>query len=213
MGMFDKLKSVVSAVKEFERKLDEFNGNNNQNINRVDVPVDQEETDEILVNQMNIGLSLDAPSRKIEEEVYGLNDKSYVLTMQLNNLFKETESHSEIEMLYTYNRDEEYGVEGEFPCVCIDSEDCFLGAIEKFEHGNGADEVMDLVQLDGQYLFKAKIEYYKKYIAYFYAMDSEIFDKAALCIIYPKEYIGSETEAKLMNVLDEAASTMKLLEA
>ena len=39
--------------------------------------------------------------------------------------------------------------------------------------------------------------------------DKEYWDKAGLCLVYPKEYLGTENERKLMNVLDEAAKSFK----
>lgn len=46
---------------------------------------------------------------------------------------------------------------------------------------------------------------------YFYGFEREegCWMQAGLCLVYPKEYAGTENEKKLMDVLDEAAKSFK----
>lgn len=59
-------------------------------------------------------------SRIVEDEVYGDDDSVYTMSFQLNDTFKESNSHAaEAEMLHTYAPTEEYGEEGTYPYVAI----------------------------------------------------------------------------------------------
>ena len=52
------------------------------------------------------------------------------------------------------------------------------------------------------------MEYYND-VMYLYGLDrcGGYWENSGLCIIYPKEYVGTENEIKLMEVLDEAAES------
>lgn len=48
---------------------------------------------------------------------------------------------------------------------------------------------------------------------YFYAFNAndkdDFLDMTGLCLVYQKEYVGTENEKKLMSVLDNAAKTFE----
>lgn len=50
---------------------------------------------------------------------------------------------------------------------------------------------------------------YFGYMMYFYGMDrcDSFWENNGFCIVYPKKYVGTENEKRLMNVLDEAAES------
>ncbi len=189
MELFDKLKNAFSKTEKSENTAETFQ-----------------------TNKAVTELLFADTFQEVEEEIYGLNDRNYMMKWKMNDSFKWTKSHSEIHPLYTYNPNGEYGIEGETPCLCIDSEDCFYDAIDAYVTEGSTEELTDFEKLSGSYLFKAKIPYYDDDVAYFYAIDSEIFDKAGFCMIYPKEYVGTVTEKKLMSIMDEAACSMTLTE-
>ena len=58
-------------------------------------------------------------------------------------------------------------------------------------------------------MFRAKRDYYGD-MMYFYGFElegEEYWDKAGLCLVYPKEYVGTKEEEKIMQILDEAAKS------
>lgn len=84
-------------------------------------------------------------------------------------------------------------------------------AIEDYKESKTFDGAISIESLDGLFMFKAKRDYYGD-IMYFYGFELEgegYWEGAGLCLVYPKEYVGTENEAKLMNVLDEAAKSFK----
>lgn len=42
-----------------------------------------------------------------------------------------------------------------------------------------------------------------------YGEEGEYWTKAGLCLVYEKAYVGTESEKKMMNILDEAARSFK----
>ncbi|MBQ3027960.1 MAG: hypothetical protein IJD26_02695, partial [Lachnospiraceae bacterium] len=49
-------------------------------------------------------------------------------------------------------------------------------------------------------------------IMYFYGFEfetDEYWNKAGLCLVYPKAYVGSKAEETLINILDAAAKTFR----
>ena len=67
---------------------------------------------------------------------------------------------------------------------------------------------MELTPLEGKFFFKVKMNYYNS-IVYFYGLDrcDGFWKNNGLCMVYPKEYLNTESEAKLWRILDEAAQT------
>ena len=84
-------------------------------------------------------------------------------------------------------------------------------AVEEYKAGKTFDGAISIEPQEGMFLFKAKRAYYDDRM-YFYGFElenEEYWDKAGLCLVYPKEYIGTEDEEKLMQILDEAARSFK----
>ena len=83
--------------------------------------------------------------------------------------------------------------------------------IEEYQENGTIEDAICIEPLEEKFLFKAKKEYYGD-VMYFYGFeleDKEYWDKAGLCLVYPKEYLGTENERKLMHVLDEAAKSFE----
>lgn len=152
---------------------------------------------------------LASSSHTVEDVFYGDGDSTYWVSFKVNDAFKETKSHAgEVDVLNTYAPEDEYGQEGNFPYLAIQSDDAVYSAVEEFKANGTVTGALDMTKLSGKFYFKAKINYYG-YIMYFYGMDccDGYWENSGLCMVYPKEYAGTENEMKLMKVLDEAAES------
>ncbi len=152
---------------------------------------------------------LASSSHTVEDVFYGDGDSTYRVSFKVNDAFKEANSHAgEVEMLNTYAPEDEYGQEGTYPYLAIQIDDDVYSAVEEFKANGTVTGALDMTKLSGKFYFKAKIKYYD-YIMYFYGMDrcDGYWENSGLCMVYPKEYAGTENEMKLMKVLDEAAES------
>lgn len=153
-------------------------------------------------------------SHMVEDEIYGDETAEgeytvYRMSFQINDSFKEAESHAgEIEMLNTYAPGSEYGEEGSYPYLAVQIDDPVYMAVEEFKETGTFTGAMEITPLSGKFYFKAKMEYYGN-IMYFYGMDrcDGYWENNGLCMVYPKAYMGTENEQKLIQVLDEAAES------
>lgn len=153
-------------------------------------------------------------SHIVEDVVYGDETEdgdyiSYRISFKVNDAFKEANSHAgEVEMLNTYAPESEYGREGTFPYLAIQFDDTVYMAVEEFKEKGTFTGAMEITPLSGKFYFKAKVEYYG-YIMYFYGLDrcEGSWENNGLCMVYPKEYAGTENEIRLMQILDEAAES------
>lgn len=151
-----------------------------------------------------------ASSSHIAEEVF-YGDGEYRTTFRVNDAFKSAKSHAgEVDMLHTYAPDTEYGEEGMYPCLAVLSDDVVYTAVEEFKETGIVKGVLEYTPLSGTFYFKARIRYYE-HLMYFYGMDccEGYFENQGLCLIYPKTLVGTETERRLMAVLDEAAESYR----
>ncbi len=148
-------------------------------------------------------------SHTVKDEIYGDDDSKYLLSFKVNDAFKEAKSHAgEVELLSTYAPADENGTEGAVPYIAIQTDDEVYCAVEEFKEKGTFPGALEITKLSGKFYFKAKMEYYND-MMYFYGMDrcDGSWENSGLCIVYPKEYAGTENEIKLMGVLDEAAES------
>lgn len=196
MGLFDKITRMIKPADKAD--------NSTVNIEEVamDKPSEHMEIAEDIV--------LAPSSHIVEDEVYGDDDSKYLISFKVNDAFKEAKSHAaEVEMLNTYVcHENEYGEEGRLPYLAIQLDDDIYTAVEEFKESGTFTGAIELTTLSGKFHFKAKMEYYEN-MMYFYAMDrcDGFWENNGLCIVYPKIYVGTENEIRLMNVLDEAAES------
>lgn len=166
-----------------------------------------ERTKAAVQNTENIIL---APSfHMAAEEWLGEDDSEYLISFWVNDAFRERKSHAgEIEMLYTCAPDGKEGEEGLFPYMAIQMDDPVYNAVEEWKESGTVTGAVEITELSGPFYFKARMEYYE-YLMYFYALDrcDGYWENNGLCMVYPKEYAGTENEMKLMRVLDEAADS------
>lgn len=153
-----------------------------------------------------------APSAHLAEEVfYGDGDSEYRTVFRVNDAFKAAKSHAgEVEMLHTYAPFSGYGEEGTYPYLAIQCDDAVYIAVEEFKESGAFTGALELTPLAGRFYFKAKTEYFGG-LMYFYGLDccEGFFENQGLCMVYPKRLAGTESERKLMDVLDEAAESYR----
>lgn len=205
MGLFDKFVKVLGAVENIEKSI--------ENVMEQQKQLKQETTESVKtiekVDDANIVLL--PTSHLVEEEEYGDEDTKYCITFQLNDAFKEAKSHAaEVSMLNTYAPNETYGKEGTLPYVAIQIDDDVYCPVEEFKEKGTFDGAIEITPLNGKFYFKAKKEYYGD-MMYFYGMDrcDGLWENNGLCMVYPKSYVGTENEVRLMQILDEAAESYK----
>lgn len=157
-----------------------------------------------------------SPSSHIIEDVYWDDDNiEHHITFQVNDSFQEAKSHAgEVMMLSTYAPGKNEGKEGSCPYLGILCDDAVYEAIEEFkETGTFAGALDDITALEGDFYFRARIRYYEgssEFIMYFYGLRWDYFGNNGLCIVYPKAYKDTESERRLMLVLDAAAESYRI---
>lgn len=147
---------------------------------------------------------------KLSKEKHVISDECIGYEYVINKAFKPVKSHSaEVELMCTYTSKDEYGEEGNIPYVAVQIDDMVYCAVEEYKERKTFEGALSIEPLEGKFMFKAKREYYGD-VMYFYGFElegEEYWDKAGLCLVYSKEYIGKEEEEKLMHILDEAAKS------
>ena len=141
--------------------------------------------------------------------MYGADGKLYRVSYMVNDAFIPVKSHAaEVEMLQVYSPDGKSGNEGDIPYIAIQEDDDVYGGVALFEETSRVDAAYEVIPLSGKFMFKAKMEYYGD-VMYFYGYKrcGDPYQCSGLCLVYPKEYIGTENERLLMQVLDEAAES------
>ncbi|MBP3351184.1 MAG: hypothetical protein J6L65_02135 [Lachnospiraceae bacterium] len=145
-------------------------------------------------------------------EVHTICDEYIGYEYDVDKAFKPAKSHAgEVELLCTYAPDEEYGEEGATPYIAVQEDDKVYCAVEEYKDSKTFEGAISIEPQDGLFLFRAKREYYGD-IMYFYGFElgeGDYWDMAGLCLVYAKEYVGTESEEKLLHILDEAAKSFK----
>lgn len=204
MGFFDRIGDIIKVADKVVKNVDNI--------------IEIKEKGELSDNSSNTSASMNltggnniviaATSRTVQEYAYG-DDNTYDVSFKINDSFKSAESHAgEVEMLYTYAPNAEYGEEGTYPYIAVQLDDDVYNAVDQFKEKGSFTGAMDLIPLSGKFYFKAKMNYFN-YIMYFYGIDrcDGAWKNNGLCMVYPKTYAGTETERKLMSVLDEVANS------
>lgn len=203
MGFFDKLQDVVKAAKKFENVMDTVkdiaDGKDFQNLKD-----NFEHKNESSGEKLRL-----ANSTHMFEETEYCDDAEYIVRYMIDDSFKEADSGAaEVWMLSTYSPDSEYGDACALPYVAIQNDDFAYTAVESFKEKGTFSGAIDLVPLSGKFYFKAKKEYGKN-MAYFYGLDrcDGFWLNNGLCVVYPKSYVGTADETKLIQMLDVVADS------
>lgn len=210
MGLFDKIIKIIRPSDQTENNIGNIEETAlDKDSSEVPVTLSINEVPETM--QMEEDIVLASSSHVVADEIFGEGDSSYLISFKVNDAFKEAKSHAgEVEMASAYAPMDEYGKEGTFPYVAIQSDDEVYNAVEEFKENGTFTSAIEITTLSEKFYFKAKMEYYE-HMMYFYAMDrcDGFWENNGLCMVYPKVYAGTENEKKLMTVLDEAANSYR----
>lgn len=152
-----------------------------------------------------------APGSHICEDEWDGEDEVYRISFSVNDSFRPAKSHAaELAALSTYSPGNEYGSEEDdiYIAIMIDMGECDV--IDEFKETGTVRGCSHFEKLPGRFAFRARINYYDS-LMYFYAlgMCDGYWDYSVLCVVYPAEYDGTESEKKLMEILDKAAESYK----
>ena len=192
MGLFDKIKKAADVVSDL---LDDgqINGSNKpQNA----VPVDGiSSTDTIDTSTL----------KKIEFRFDNIN-----ASFDIPTAFGEFESHAEPEMCCMPGLDpnDESSFDLKKPIVCVTPEDFAWDLLDEFELQGTVSSAKEFTRVDMKYFkFKAKADYYKDQLVYWYGGSLMNDTFRGLALIYGKELAGTARERGLMQILDNAANS------
>lgn len=196
MGFFDGLKKVVSELESVTR----------------DTIDDVTKTVNKAMDDHNIGtgsrFQLSGTKHWVEETGY-CDDAEYVAKFFIDKVFENIDSPAcEVEMLNVYAPNKQNVVPGSKPYVGIFLENFAYQAVEEYKRGRTVTGAMDLTPLTGRFYFKAKKEYHGDMV-YFYGLDrfDGFWQNNALGVVYPRAYVGTSDEIKVMKMLDEVADS------
>lgn len=153
--------TLIQAIRimKLNKKIDEL-------MEQSEETVEVSEAEETFIKTKTI-IETIMPSK----EVHTIFDEYIGYGYDVNKAFKPAKSHAgEVDLLCTYAPSEEYGQEGNLPCIAIQTDDEVYCAVEEYK-------------------------------------ESKNWDKAGFCLVYPKEYVGTKDEEKLIHILDEAAKS------
>ena len=150
-------------------------------------------------------------SHLVEDEFDGVT-----ISFKLNDSFVHVESHAmevPIVEVYAPGLDPEYDDidESTLPSIFLLCEDVAYEACESFKETGAIPNAIECQALKGVFKFRAKLPYDNGLLIYMYGFDMADgeWENTALCVIYPKEYEGTDDEKRLIAVLDEAARSYK----
>lgn len=197
MGLFDGLKKVVDQLESVARDtIDDVTGTVNKAMDD---------------HKNNTGgrFQLSGSKHWVEQTGYCDDDSEYEMKFFIDKAFENVDSCAcEIEMVYVYAPNKQNIDETAKPYVAIFSENFAYQAVEEYKRGRTVSGATDLTPLNGRFYFKAKKEYHGDMI-YFYGLDrfNGFWQNNALGVVYPKSYVGTIDEMKVMKMLDEVAES------
>ena len=148
----------------------------------------------------------------LENVRHKIEDTYIGASYEVDEAFRWTKSHAgEVELLCTYAPGKVYGTEADRPYIAVQEDDAVYCAVDEYKETGTIEHAIELEALSGFFLFRAKMEYYQD-MMYFYGFQKEdgYWTQAGLCLVYPKEYVGTENETILIKVLDEAADSFQM---
>lgn len=202
MGWFDNITKIVKAIDKVSDGIREIQGKN----------TDANESSKVTTGQsvqQEEEIVLSPATRVVMEQEFAFEDSEYNVSFTINDSFKSAASHAaEVTLLNTYAPGAEYGEEGAELYVACMQDGTVYENVEEYKQTGTFKGAQDLTPLSGKFYFKAKKVYFDK-MMYFYGLDrcDGFWKNSGLCVVYPKSYVGTENERKLIQVLDEVAAS------
>ena len=141
------------------------------------------------------------------------------ISFKVNDSFVHVESHAmevPIVEVYAPGCDPEYDDinEATFPSISLLCDEVAYEACESFKEIGDIPGAIECQALKGIFKFCAKLPYDNELLIYMYGFDMAdgALENTALCVIYPKEYEGTNDEKRLIAVLDESAKSYREIE-
>ncbi len=142
-------------------------------------------------------------------------DSWYLMRYRANDAFCDWDSHSgELMMEQAYSPDASELTAEQAAAVLkqriflgIGCENLFYMAVEEFKQSRSVISARELTPLEGRFLFRAKADYDRDTFVVFYGFDCPDGENHALFLTYPKAYAGTDDEAALLGVLEEAVQS------
>ena len=209
MGLFDRFAKAVGFKEKVKEKAEaekkETVGKHSENS-----AIETEKGHRTETRTSSEKLVLVPTSHVVEEEEYGDGDSVYRVSYRINDAFQSIKSHAaEGTMLSIYVPE---GADVEtcslIPYVAVQMDDDVYCAVEEYKERGTFTGATELTPLNGKFYFKAKMESYGMML-YFYGLDrcEGFWVNNGLCVAYSTQDVGTEYEAKLMQVLDEVAAS------
>lgn len=202
MGFFDNLKKVVSEISNVvEDVIEDATKNGNKS------SANSSASNGVSNNGGKFKLL--GSKHWVEEIGYGDGDSEYETRIFIDEVFEHVDSPAaEVEMLSIYNPDKDNFDEYAKPYVGIFLEQFVYDAVEEFKKSKTVKGAIQLTPLNGRFYFKAKKQYHED-MMYFYGLDryDGFWENNALAVVYPKSYVGTSDEEKVIKMLDEAAES------
>lgn len=192
MGFFDKLSKVADFAEKAKKLVDEV-GDATAKVSSG--------------SKLNIADS----SHLVTTTEYGDGDDEYKVSFMVNDSFKKLDSGAgEVVMLNVYSPTDDDVEDVTYPYIAIEMGDQIYSAVAEFKEKGTFTGAMDLTPLSDKFYFKAKMEY-NGYMMYFYGLDrcEGFWENNGLCLVYQKQYVGTEDEKTLMKLLDDVAASYK----
>ena len=162
-------------------------------------------------NDPNNKVILAPTSHLVEHEFDGIT-----ISFKLDDSFIHVESHTmevPIVEVYAPGCDPEYDDidEATLPSVSLLCDDVAYEACASFKGTGAIPAAIECQALKGIFKFRAKLPYDNGLLIYMYGFDMAdgAWENAALCVIYHKEYEGTNDEKCLIDVLDQAARSYR----
>ena len=168
----------------------------------------------IIIFFVSILLSLSGCQQKSENNIILSGEKHLISASdsiyeyEIDESFKAAEEHpEELSLISVYAPDKDSWNENDLPNVCILQDEWISYAVQQYKDNGTFENAIETEAADGSiFLFKATIEYYGN-MMYLYCYEK---DNICFCINYPMDYVGTENETILKNVLDEAAHSFRI---
>lgn len=162
-------------------------------------------------NDPNGKVILASTSHLVEDEFDEVN-----ISFQVNDSFVHVESHAmEVPIIEVYapgcNTEYDDIDEATLPSISLLCDDMTYEACESFKETGAIPDAIECQAFKGIFTFRAKLPYDNGLLIYMYGFDMAdgAWENTALCVIYPKEYEGTNDEKRLIAVLDEAARSYR----
>lgn len=192
MGFFSSLNKVMNAANQIMDMVDDLSNNTSQpSGNNTNVPA----------------LNLASGNHEVVSTDYACDkdgkDVAYRVSIRINDAFiNDNSGAGEVNMYCPYAPNGEDSQDILYFAIINDQ--TIYSAVEEFKNTGRISRAYESMPLNGKCFCKAKMNYGDN-IVYLYGIDrcGGYWENSALCMVYKKEFFGTETEKTIMKMMDE----------